>query len=348
MSDGFVGADVEGLRHMSGSVNAHADTVEFVEREASYRISRIAQIWVGPGADMFQYEWYQRHAPALRNAAAHLAHAAALLQQNAEQQASASNNLDRGGMAGAGGGPFGLPGWVGDTAGHVGGFLFGDVLNFWTGGDDSFPWGTAAANLFYLNRVRQFLSGAGPLPLLNNGFVGRHALGLLSRAPGSVGSAASWLSSPAATPWVRGLGIAGGVVSTGMGAYNLYQQGNPIDAFQREGAGYVADVASTAFSASSTAFLIAPNPVTGALVIGTGVVWLGAEVVDHWDEVSATASAAWDVGSGFVSDVGSAGADLASATVDGAVDLASGAFDAGADLLGDAGSFIGGLAPDWF
>ncbi|GAA3536716.1 hypothetical protein AFL01nite_11300 [Aeromicrobium flavum] len=100
---------------------------------------------------------------------------------------------------------------------------------------------------------------------------------------------------------MRGLGIVGGVASTGMGAYDLYQQGNPVEAFEREGAGYVADVAETAFSASSTAFLIAPNPVTATLAVGSGLVWAGAEVVDNWDDISErasdlgeAASKAWD------------------------------------------------------
>ena len=29
---------------------------------------------------------------------------------------------------------------------------------------------------------------------------------------------------------------------------------------------------------------LAPNPVTAGLVIGTGLVWGGAELVDHWDD----------------------------------------------------------------
>ena len=103
----------------------------------------------------------------------------------------------------------------------------------------------------------------------------------LSRAPGGLGL-------------MRGLGVVGGVYGTASGVVNLVQQGNPIEAFEREGAGYVADVAETAFSASTTAFLIAPNPVTGALAVGSGLVWAGAEVVDHWDEISEGASKAWD------------------------------------------------------
>ncbi len=93
---------------------------------------------------------------------------------------------------------------------------------------------------------------------------------------------------------MRGLGVAGGAFSTATGAYNLYQQGNPVDAFEREGAGYVADVAETAFSASSTAFLVAPNPVTATLAVTSGVVWAGAEIVDNWDSISEGAGDALD------------------------------------------------------
>ncbi len=119
----------------------------------------------------------------------------------------------------------------------------------------------------------------------------------------------------------RRVGIAGGVYGTATGLYDLYQQGNPIDAFQAEGAGYVADVASTAFSASSTAFLLAPNPVTGTLVVVTGLVWAGAEIWDHREQI----------------------ADWTSDRVDDTVRLAGGAwnastaaFDVGLDAAGDA------------
>lgn len=124
------------------------------------------------------------------------------------------------------------------------------------------------------------------LPTFNNGFIGRSAQRALSATPGLRG-AGSWLSAAhKATPVFRRLGIAGGVVSTGMDFYGLVQQGNPVEAFQREGAGYVADVARTGFSASTTAFLIAPNPVTGGAVIVTGAVWLGAEAWEHREAIA--------------------------------------------------------------
>ena len=43
-----------------------------------------------------------------------------------------------------------------------------------------------------------------------------------------------------------------------------------------------------------TAALIAPNPVTLGLVAVTGVVWAGAEVVEHWDDITAAVDTAVD------------------------------------------------------
>lgn len=173
----------------------------------------------------------------------------------------------------------------------------------------------------------------GVNPVFQTGIVGRLLLPRLIEQGGRAGTWAQWMLSGAtrhggpargllgAPGWVRdpkvrlpsggwgpltqggkltglglmrGLGVAGGAYSTVSGAYNLYQQGNPVDAFEREGAGYVADVAETAFSASSTAFLVAPNPVTATLAVTSGVVWAGAEIVDNWDDISEGAGEALD------------------------------------------------------
>lgn len=308
---GFIGADINRLRQMGEAINAHAATVERVQSESNYRVNRLTDLWVGPGADMFAAEWYGRHALALRNAEAVLRDAAIALEANARQQEAASATLDR-----SDGSSF---------RGNATDFLLGDIFNFYTGGDDAFPYGALGHGF-----LKMYAAGFSKLPwehrlIFNQGFVGRNVASLLSRGPGVLNTAGVWLKSPAATNFFRGAGIAGGVVSTGIGLYGLYQQGNPIDAFHREGAGYVADVASTAFSASTTAFLIAPHPITGALVIGTGVVWAGAELVDHWDEVSEFAGNAWDSGT----------------------DLVSGAWDSGTDFASDAGDYL--ISPSrWF
>ena len=209
-----------------------------------------------------------------------------------------------------------------DLLGEYLGSEFGNIF----GNDEDFPLVSIATALGKMTKMSK-----GVAPVFQTGLVGRTMLTRLAQQSGRAGDWARWmLAGPrhAAPPtsllkapkWVnapgsmlrnagwgdplnfrasglgfmRGLGIVGGVVSTGAGVANLVQQGNPVDAFQREGAGYVADVAETAFSASTTAFLIAPNPVTGALAVGSGLVWAGAEVVDHWDDISETAGEVWD------------------------------------------------------
>ncbi|MFI8092395.1 PE-PGRS family protein [Streptomyces sp. NPDC086080] len=92
--------------------------------------------------------------------------------------------------------------------------------------------------------------------------------------------------------FLRGAGIVGGVFSTGYSAANVISQGNPVDAFKRRGAGYVADVAEVGFNASLTAAMVAPNPVTIGLAVGTGLIYGGAKVVEHWDDIERKAGEA--------------------------------------------------------
>ncbi|MFG2968556.1 PE-PGRS family protein [Streptomyces sp. NPDC048288] len=87
--------------------------------------------------------------------------------------------------------------------------------------------------------------------------------------------------------FIRYAGIGGGLIATGISAANVWAQGNPREAYKKKGAGYVADVAELGFNASLTAAMIAPNPVTVGLTIGTGLIYAGAEVVDHWDDIKA-------------------------------------------------------------
>ncbi|MET7936470.1 mucin-2 [Streptomyces sp. NPDC005322] len=85
--------------------------------------------------------------------------------------------------------------------------------------------------------------------------------------------------------WWRATGVAGGVAATGLGIYDLVQQGNPVEAFKKDKAGYVADVSGVAFNASLTAAMVAPNPVTIGAAAVTGAVYGVALVVDNWDTV---------------------------------------------------------------
>ncbi|WP_344391978.1 PE-PGRS family protein [Streptomyces vastus] len=117
----------------------------------------------------------------------------------------------------------------------------------------------------------------------------------LPNAARGAGALRTGLGTAAKTAgFLRGAGIVGGIASTGFSAANVISQGNPVDAFKKNGAGYVADVAEVGFNASLTAAMVAPNPVTIGLAVGTGLIYGGAKVVEHWDDIKKGAGEAAD------------------------------------------------------
>ncbi|MGW3494267.1 PE-PGRS family protein [Streptomyces sp. NPDC001020] len=94
--------------------------------------------------------------------------------------------------------------------------------------------------------------------------------------------------------FLRVAGVGASAVATGVSIANVAAQGNPVEAFKKKGAGYVADVAEVGFNASLTAAMVAPNPVTIGLAVGTGLVYGGAKVVEHWDDIKAGTGKAVD------------------------------------------------------
>ncbi|WP_431043780.1 PE-PGRS family protein [Streptomyces sp. P1-3] len=104
-------------------------------------------------------------------------------------------------------------------------------------------------------------------------------------------------ASKTAGVW-RGAGIAGSAFGAVYGGYDLYTQGNPVDRFKENPAAYTSDVAGTAFNVCMTAALINPNPVFVGAAAVTGIVYAGATVVEHWDDIKVGAK---KVG-GFVKD----------------------------------------------
>ncbi|MET7292378.1 hypothetical protein ABZS79_09570 [Streptomyces griseoloalbus] len=73
--------------------------------------------------------------------------------------------------------------------------------------------------------------------------------------------------------WWRAAGIGGSVVATGVGAFDVMQEGNPVEAFKRDKAGYVSKVSGVAFNASLTVAMVAPTPVTIGAAVVTGAVY---------------------------------------------------------------------------
>ncbi|MFJ9421561.1 PE-PGRS family protein [Streptomyces sp. NPDC101249] len=94
--------------------------------------------------------------------------------------------------------------------------------------------------------------------------------------------------------FIRWAGIGTSIVSTGISVANVCAQGNPRAAFKKKGAGYVADLAEVGFNASLTAAMVAPNPVTVGLAVGTGILYGGAKAVEHWEDIKTAGGKATD------------------------------------------------------
>jgi hypothetical protein len=120
------------------------------------------------------------------------------------------------------------------------------------------------------------------LPLTaQDGLAAKALANLLNRVPAGQ-NAASWLSDASrAGPWFRGLGIFGGVIGTGTGGFQTVED----ISHHRSGSQVAEDITGTAFSATSTAFLIAPNPVTGTLAAASGVAYAGAIAWNHREAI---------------------------------------------------------------
>ncbi|MEW2266357.1 mucin-2 [Streptomyces sp. NPDC047853] len=121
--------------------------------------------------------------------------------------------------------------------------------------------------------------------------------------------------------WWRAAGIGGSAVSTVIGAYDVYQEGNPVEAFKRDKAGYVSKVSGVAFNASLTAAMVAPNPITIGAAVVTGAVYGVSSIVDNWDTVKQ-----------FPGKVADAGAWAGKKVAEGAGKLADGAKKLGSAL----------------
>ncbi|MFF1275229.1 mucin-2 [Streptomyces marokkonensis] len=121
--------------------------------------------------------------------------------------------------------------------------------------------------------------------------------------------------------WWRAAGIGGGVVATGVGAFDVYQEGNPVEAFKRDKLGYVSKVSGVAFNASLTAAMVAPNPVTIGAAVVTGAVYGGVTLWENRETIKE-----------FPGKVADAGAWAGKKVAEGAGKLADGAKKLGSAL----------------
>ncbi|KES06453.1 mucin [Streptomyces toyocaensis] len=96
-----------------------------------------------------------------------------------------------------------------------------------------------------------------------------------------------------AAGWMRGLGIVGSAGATAWGVANLATMDHG-KAWKEDKAKYLSNWTGTAFNASLTAAMIAPNPVTVGLAVGTGLAYAGTLVWDNWDSISKGAEEAAD------------------------------------------------------
>ncbi|MEV3870489.1 hypothetical protein [Streptomyces sp. NPDC049906] len=128
-----------------------------------------------------------------------------------------------------------------------------------------------------------------------------------------------------AAGWVRG---AGGVFSAGATVYGVANLATyNTEMIKANPDKFATDLTSTAFNASMTALVVAPNPVTAGLAVGTGVAYLGATAWEHreaiGDAAEWTGRKAAEVGKG----VSEAVDDVKEGIASGAKKLFSNPFD---------------------
>ena len=334
MSERFVGANVDGLRELSGRVQTQAQDVERISREATSEIQRLLQIWVGAGAEEFRQVWFNQHSPALRHSARLLEEAASTLKQNADRQSATSATLDRGAI-GTGAFVGAAAGAVAGSAGRQGGWI-------------SELWNSSKKLRTFAQKANELRSNAQKTL---KAFRSPLKLGRAPRVLRKLAAQVKSVSKPSASKLFRAGRLAGrasGVLNFGLGAFgvvDLIRRGNPIREFREYGMQYVADVAGTAFNLAVGAAVLLPAAViiggvtvfsTGGLAIAGGVagaVWLGATVIQNWDAIASATSTAYN----YVKPLARAGVKKVGRNVHRA---ASSAVDKASDLWDGATSFI--------
>jgi hypothetical protein len=153
-------------------------------------------------------------------------------------------------------------------------------------------------NIFGRPWTARIVNAAGEMEEI---VVARNATNLLKVAGQANGLRAGIGSVASVAGGLRLLGIAGSAFATvdsGMGLVNSISSGefgrNWSEGGTQGKAKVIGDIAEVGFNASLTAAMIAPSPVTWGAVAVTGLVYGGARLVEHWDDVTHAADEAVD------------------------------------------------------
>jgi hypothetical protein len=136
--------------------------------------------------------------------------------------------------------------------------------------------------------------------------VARNATNLLRVAGDADGVLAGLKSAGRVAGGLRVLGVVGSAFATVDSVVGLANNWDQIDDNWNSGtqgkAKVIGDFAEVGFNASLTAAMVAPNPVTWGAVAVTGVVYGGARLVEHWDDVTGAVSDATEWTGDRISD----------------------------------------------
>lgn len=315
--DGFIGADVAGLRDFAKTMDK-ASQVLLAQAQSLSSAVNAHRGWQGPDADRFRQTWNASHRPTLASTAKNLVAVSDMLRKNADEQESASSAAS---LTGGGGGSA-LPVLKDVYDVGVGGKgLVTPLLNAWRlhklGAED---WAKTKELLTNWDDAGRWLNG-GLDQLKNGGKLGDVLNDLKAGVPYSQAfEDASKLS--------KGLRIAGGLTGPLSIAGGIHDMISPEHEGWRGGGDRVAGGLSVVGGVGSIMLMTAGGaallgPIGAPIVIAAGVAagaWaLGNLVADNWGSIT-----------NFAKNPGKY-------LVDGAKEVANFAKDAGSKVVNGAG-----------
>ncbi|MFD8518604.1 PE-PGRS family protein [Streptomyces capillispiralis] len=163
---------------------------------------------------------------------------------------------------------------------------------------------------FTPNQAINFFAGSDDMARLYGGAT--HSGQTVTRAGQAslvqVGKAGGFKAAVKTAGLWRGAGIVGSAGATAFSVANIATMDHAKE-WEKSKAGYLANYAEVGFNASLTAAMVAPNPVTIGLAVGTGIVYGGLKVVEHWDDITEGADKAAEWVGDKASDIGNDIAD---------------------------------------